>query len=405
MNKLSQNLFLLLYPFYPLLAWGLQFYFNKPIEFFVTILFAPLALYFIIYVNKKLPTYLIFFIVFVIFHLCSALVNNTLPKDVNKIYFLLSDHHLLACFLFIVIEYTVFDEDFIGKMNKRILLVVILSLIVSLIQIKIPTFFFNTTNDEELLYLGENRNFSIYSWVNLNSLGISFPCLISILVSTYEGRKSTLAIVFFCGLIVSFLTRARYVMISAIVVLSQPLFNKRRSIGNRASLAITFLVGILFIGLSAHQLGYDINEVINTRILEKDSDMGSAKARILSYEVFLVVFPKNPWLGVGPETKKDVVDLLGGEAPLIHVGYLSYLYFYGLVGSLFLFIAIFFLLKGAWTIGKKNNFWGSFYGLIAFCLANTTFVYFNFSEMGIVLSVIYMRFYTHKSFLPIDHSI
>ena len=48
-------------------------------------------------------------------------------------------------------------------------------------------------------------------------------------------------------------------------------------------------------------------------------------------------------------------------------------------------------------IGKKYLFWGSFYGLLAFCFANTTFVYFNFSEMGIILAVIYLKYYEDKS--------
>jgi hypothetical protein len=42
-------------------------------------------------------------------------------------------------------------------------------------------------------------------------------------------------------------------------------------------------------------------------------------------------------------------------------------------------------------------FWGSFYGLFSFCVANATLVYFNLSEMGILLAVIYMKYFTDKS--------
>ena len=121
--------------------------------------------------------------------------------------------------------------------------------------------------------------------------------------------------------------------------------------------------------------------------------MGSAKARITSYDVFLLKYPEHPWFGVGPKTRDDVISLLNNEAPIIHVGYLSYLYFYGIFGALLLFSSLFYLLKRAWIVGKTMGFWGSFYGLFAFCLANLAFVYFNFSEMGIVLSVIYLRYY------------
>jgi len=88
-----------------------------------------------------------------------------------------------------------------------------------------------------------------------------------------------------------------------------------------------------------------------------------------------------------------VLDLLGGEAFVIHVGYLSYLYYYGFTGAFFIFMALILLLREAWLVGKRHEFWGSFYGLLGFALANFTFVYFNFSEMGIILAVIYMRYY------------
>jgi hypothetical protein len=56
-------------------------------------------------------------------------------------------------------------------------------------------------------------------------------------------------------------------------------------------------------------------------------------------------------------------------------------------------MAIYYLLKNSWVVGRKYNFWGSFYGLLSFCFANTTFVYFNLAEMGIVLAVVYLRYY------------
>jgi hypothetical protein len=153
------------------------------------------------------------------------------------------------------------------------------------------------------------------------------------------------------------------------------------------------VISIFFVAFAAEKTGYDIQEVIDKRILEKESDMASAKTRILSYEVFLIVYPENPWLGVGPETKKDVVNLLGGDTPIIHIGYLSYLYFYGAIGCFILFLALLFLLRDAWIVGRMVNFWGSYFGLLAFSLANFSMVYFNFSEMGVILSVIYLRYY------------
>ncbi len=397
MNKLVQTIFIILFPFYPIWAWFVYTYTNKPIEFFTSILIVPIALYFVVYKNKKLPRYLIFFILFTVYHISSVFINDTIPKETNKVYFLFSDPNILACLFFILIEYSTFSERFMNRMNKNILIIVIISLIVSIIQIKNPSFFFNTTMDEDLLYVGDNRNFSIYSWTNINSTGITFPILISLMVSLYERKKAELSILVISAVIVSFLTRARYIMLSAIIVLSQIFFNTARSLTKRVSLFVIFLIGIFSIIVVASNFGFDIEEVVNSRILEKDSDMASAKARVLSYDVFMIVFPENPWFGVGPETKKDVIDLLGGEAPLIHVGYLSYLYFYGIVGCAFFFLSLFFLLRYAWIVGRRVNFWGTFYGIVALCFANTTFVYFNLSEMGVVLSLMYLKYYGNYS--------
>ena len=398
MNKLIQNLLLLLLPFYPFWAWLCFTLTNKPINIIVSVILIPIALYLVVYVNRRLPKYLILLIVFTLYHLGSVFINETIPAGSNKIFFLLADPNIMACLFFVIIENSVFNNEFIKTMNKLVLLIVVLSFIVSLIQIKLPNFFFNAALDPELGYTEGNRCSSIYSWTNLNSLGISFPIMISILVSVYEKKKYTLPFIILSGIVVSFLSKARYVMISGIVVLTQLFFNTKTSAIKKASFVVIFLAGIYFINIAAQNFGYDINEVINNRILEKENDMGSAKARIQSYEVFLIAFPQHPWFGVGPETKKDVVDLLDG-VPLIHVGYLSYLYFYGVIGCLILFFAIFFLLRDAWKVGKRDNFWGIFYGLISFCLANLTLVYFNFSEMGIVISLIYLRHFNYNSSL------
>jgi len=394
-NNFIQNLFLILIPFYPFWAWlGLSLL-KRPIELFASFILIPIVIYFLIFENKKLPKYLILLIIFTIYHLISVFINDTIPEGSSKLYFLLVDRNILACMYFFIIEHSVFNKKFINKMNSLILIIVIITLIVSLIQTKFPTFFFYDRGYESLDLVG--RCSSIFSWININSLGISFPFLVSILLSVYNRKKFILPIVILSGIVVPFLTRAKYVMISGIVVLSQLFFNSKISIFKKASL-IGLIIGLILISnLAADKLGYDINEVINNRILGEEGDNASVNARIISYEVFLIVFPEHPWLGVGPKTRKDVRYLLGESMPVIHVGYLSYLYFYGIAGCLILFLAIFYLLKDAWFVGRKYNFWGSFYGLLAFCLANLTFVYLNFDEMGIIISIIYLKHFNSIS--------
>ena len=152
-----------------------------------------------------------------------------------------------------------------ARMNKNIFFVVLISLVVSLIQIKNPSFFFNQVMDEDLFYVGEGRNFSIYSWTNLNATGITFPILISILISGYNKKKSILPITILSGILVAFLTRTRYVMVSTIIVMSQLILNGKRSIIKRASYIAIVVFGVFLIIFIAGNLGYNINEVIDER--------------------------------------------------------------------------------------------------------------------------------------------
>jgi len=196
-------------------------------------------------------------------------------------------------------------------------------------------------------------------------------------------------------------------MLSSIIVFSQLFFVSKIDFRKKIYILLIFIISVVAVVSIAKVYNYDIQKVIDTRILERTSDLASARARVISFEVFLVKFPEHPLFGVGPITRLDVVQLLRGAAPIIHIGYLSYLYFYGIVGSFLIFISIFFLLRKAWIVGRKYLFWGSFYGLLSFCFANLTFVYFNLSEIGILLAVIYIKYFIDESFVESEgkHSL
>ncbi|MEO6488417.1 MAG: O-antigen ligase family protein [Ferruginibacter sp.] len=395
MNKVAQNLFQVIYPFYPLWAFVMVQYAKFPVGKVLIFMLLPVLIYYIYNLHMRVPSYLVFYLLFTVYHLGSVYVNDLLPTTTNWFNYFFSDTNVLACILFLVIENTDFSEGFIKRMSRNMLIIIGLSTVVSIIQIKDVTFFYNIENDvnDYMTFYDENRNASIYSWYNLNSVGITFPIMISILLSYYDFKSRPFPLIAISGIIVPFLTRARYVMMSTIIAFSQLLLVKTIPIKKKFAVIMAFVVVIVMILAVSQMVGYDINKIIDERIMEKGNEMSSAKTRLLSYDVFMMKFPENPYYGVGPKTRDDVIDLLGGEAQLIHVGYLSYLYFYGVIGASLLFIALFLLLRDSWLVGRRQQFWGSFYGLLGFAIANFTFVYFAFEEMGIVLAVMYARYY------------
>ncbi|NDP27603.1 MAG: hypothetical protein GZ087_09290 [Flavobacterium sp.] len=400
MNKFVQKLFIVLFPFYPLWGWLSYTLVHRNVGMFVTLLCAPFAIVYLIKSEKKIPKYLIFFICFTIYHLISVYYHDlALIHSTNWFAFILSDINVSACLIFIIVENLAFEKKYFDILSQCIFLSIIVTLAVSLIQIKYIDFFISPEimgeDGGDLIYLREQRSFSFYSWANLNSLGITFPIFISLLLGIKNSKKGRHLIVTLCGILVALLGRARYIMISVVVVISQLFFSKKVTLRKKLLLFAGIAIGAIFLINIMSSIGFNIDQVISDRILEKDTDMSSAMARVTSYEVFVLKFPEHPWWGVGPETRDDVKDLLGDSIPLIHIGYLSYLYYYGVIGSFIFLLSLYYLSREAWKVGRKTKFWGSFYGLLTFCIANLTFVYFNLSEAGIIMAVVFLRYYAN----------
>ena len=399
MNKTLQTFFVWLLPFYPLWAFLVRWGLHIDVWQLVNVGLILVTLYLINSTYIKVPVYLRLFILFTIYHIYSVFSNDLVPPGANLLAFLLSDYNISACLIFFVIENTEFEEWFIAKLTKNIFFIVVISLLVSIIQIKDVTFFISpvlASDPEKANYFfDEHRNYSIFSWVDQNSLGITFPVMIAILLHYYEKRTFALAFVVLSTILVCFLSRTRYIMVSAVIVLLHLLFTSGFSLVKRISGFALIVISALLMAGMASSVGIDMKQIINERILEKGEDIStsSAGARITSYNVFVQKFPEHPWFGVGPHTREDVAALLGEGVPIIHVGYLSYLYYYGVVGCFFIFLSLALLLLRAFMVGLRFKFWGSFYGLMAFCLANATFVYFNFNEAGIILAIVYLRYY------------
>lgn len=141
MDKFVQYLFLILFPFYPLWAWLSYSLTKLHINKLVILVLLPITLYYIIVQRLKLPRYLLLFFIFTIYHFILVFINHLVPLDTNWLFYVFSDTNVFACVAFFIIENTEFDEKFIHRLNRCIFVTVIITLIVSIIQIKYPYFF------------------------------------------------------------------------------------------------------------------------------------------------------------------------------------------------------------------------------------------------------------------------
>jgi hypothetical protein len=93
-----------------------------------------------------------------------------MPREANLLAYLLADYNISACLILFVVENTEFDEWFIKKLSKNIFFIVLISLLVSIIQIKDVTFFVSpllTSDPDKLAYFFDDHRIIPFSpgWI------------------------------------------------------------------------------------------------------------------------------------------------------------------------------------------------------------------------------------------------
>ena len=141
----------------------------------------------------------------------------------------------------------------------------------------------------------------------------------------------------------------------------------------------------LFIGLKA--INVNVDQIVYERILEQNEGgmlHGSAGTRLLAFEIFGKVFPQHPLFGKGKFFRAggtndiELQQLLGGRSYQIHVGYLSLLYYYGIIGGGFYLLFMISLAKKLYRDAKLTNMWAPFLCWLMYVVNNMTDVMFSF---------------------------
>jgi hypothetical protein len=89
-----------------------------------------------------------------------------------------------------------------------------------------------------------------------------------------------------------------------------------------------------------------------------------------------------------------LLHALRGRSSQIHVGYLSLLYYYGLIGGLIYLAFLFSIAKETLRVAKRTFHWGPFFAILQFILTNLTGVVFDLFMMGMVMAIFYHKYYS-----------
>ncbi len=158
---------------------------------------------------------------------------------------------------------------------------------------------------------------------------------------------------------------------------------------------IVTLAIFLFI-FSMRLLNIDFQTIINERILSKSEGgitEGSAGTRLLAFRIFPKMFMESPIFGVGAQITQSLENELQGKSSQLHVGYLSLLYYYGIVGGGLYFLFLISLTKRLYRNAKLHGNLGPIFGWLAFVLANFSLNYVVPYEAGLMLCLFFDKYY------------
>lgn len=406
-NKLVNFLFFL-FSLSPFIAYFYSIVFKLPknITYPLTIIAFLIA---IVFLSQKkhvyYPRFAIFSIFFAIYH--SIWRFNT-EADIN----FLTDiyYHLIYFSIFgsiLIIYNSVFLQSFI-KINILIFqITVLIAFIVSIIQVFNIGFlnpdvsgFDNYGNISNMDIIYQFRRTSIFGLIESNALGLAFVPMLSVLLGYMLHNKYnwfSILSVFIMGGTVSALSNTRYVMIGFIIISIQLLAYSRARIKEYFKFILTASITLLILYQILIVLGYNFEDFYYLRLFAEGSI--TETTRYKAFETFIEFFPEKPIIGYGSMTQEIIDTSQFRGSSHIHVGYLSHLVAYGLVGCFFLFSFWYLLVIRLYKTALLTNYWGSFFAFLMFFFSFTTMSQSSILYSGLIFAIIFDKYYRDKFLL------
>lgn len=359
----------------------------------------------------KFPRYLLFYLLFVLYIYYSTFIQ--LDRDFKFKYIYLDRMIGAFNFLFIIENVPISKKQFqfMIAVSWKILIVAVLVIIIQ--QVYNPIFAVNP-DFRRLKFIQEtDKNerilMSIYSWIGaLLTVGFSFVPILILIVEDLQKKKKKLFVWILMGIIFALLSKARWIMLNTLLVFAILIIPYRNKLYRFVKYLILLPIIFLFSFIVLDKVGVDVKGIVVERILESDKknmSQKSAGTRLLAIEAFNRFFWDQPFFGrgsvkygLGGTGKQDykLHSFLRGRSSQMHVGYLSLLYMYGLVGGSLFLIALYLLLRRLYKNAKLTGIWAPFLGFLGVAIANLTLVMFSFYEMGLLVVLAADKYYQHN---------
>ncbi|MCF8395952.1 MAG: hypothetical protein K9H06_18800 [Melioribacteraceae bacterium] len=371
------------------------------IEFYYILIFWAYGVFFIFHriangLRLKLPKVLYFLLFFILYELIWSFFNGDIERR-GFLKIIVNNVQLSSFFVILIIYNTKFSEKFIQTAIGVIKFTVVVAAIVSIIQVFRPGFLLFNYADTDLLSenIYELRRVSIFGYRPL-AYGFTFIPLLSIIVAMMHYRSGKFPMFFLAlGGISAFLTNTRFIMISFVLLSIQFLVIYGKKLAKLSKYVFVFALLFFTLLTAISNLGYDIQAWYQERLFAEGSILETTRYRAI--ENFLYFFPKYYMLGNGEGLTHEIEaasQAIGSSQ--IHVGYLSSLVYYGIVGSLFLFGFWFSVTKMFYRTAINTGYWGSFFAMLTYLWAQLTLVHFTMFFYGLIFVFVFDKYYHDK---------
>lgn len=349
---------------------------------------------------KLFSSYLLFLFLFVLYR---TIQDFFIVGDSINFSYIRNNTVLGSFLILLLIREIIIPPAFYKLISKINLGVVFFAILVILIQeFYSSTFFVLDSRHSSILSTAsfDRRLPSIYSWIGPSAhMGLSLFPVIGLIVEEdiLENRRWRYIFLLTFGFIAAFLNKSRFMILNHVILFFLLPIHKGASLSKLVKYSLVSVALLFTFYIGTKTIGYDIDYIIENRILELNANEGTSGAdtRLLAFEVFGKLFPENALFGKGmfhsfgrgEDASRDIklMRTLAGRSSQIHVGYLSLFYYYGLIGGgFFILFMISFTVK-LYKDALLTKRYAPLLAWVMFFLTNWTGVYFQIFLMGLIL--------------------